>query len=194
LDVLLDLPLLPSGGRIAELGLEQEVADHRREARVDLALLTPPDFVHGGAHIVVNAAPRHAAQHTKGVVVGVEQHLMGLLRIGAQNEGAAIAELDVRDLQLGALARNDRPVFRPVELERFAGQERQRHKRAAPAGLLFSMPDRLPLASEGRDTIVGAVVAEGDQVGVQLLDRALLFARLRRLQAQHVRKLVGVGV
>ena len=39
-DVLLDLPLLPSGGWIAELGLEQEVADHRREARVDLAFLS----------------------------------------------------------------------------------------------------------------------------------------------------------
>src|SRR5579871_2097033 len=29
LDVLLDLPLLPPGGWIAELGLKQEVADHR---------------------------------------------------------------------------------------------------------------------------------------------------------------------
>ena len=28
LDVLLDLPFLPTGGRVAELGLEQEVADH----------------------------------------------------------------------------------------------------------------------------------------------------------------------
>ena len=68
-DVLLDLPLLPSGGWVAELGLEQEVADHRREAHVDLALLSPPDFVDGGAHVVVDAAPRHAAQHAKGVVV-----------------------------------------------------------------------------------------------------------------------------
>ena len=90
LHVLLDLPLLPAGGRIAELGLEQEVADHGREARVDLALLAAPDLVDGGAHVVVDPAPRHAAQHAEGVVVGVEQHLMRLLRIGPQNEGAAV--------------------------------------------------------------------------------------------------------
>ena len=175
-DVLLDLPLLPTGGRIAELGLEQEVADHRREARVDLAFLSPPDFIDRRAHVVVDAAPRHAAQHTEGVVVGVEQHLMRLLRIGAQNEGAAVGELDVRDLQLGPLAGNDRPVLRPVELERLAGQERQRHERPAATSLLLAMPRRLPLASEGGHTIVGAIVTEDGQVGVQLLDRPLLLA------------------
>ena len=104
LDVLLDLPLLPAGRRIAELGLEQEVADHGREARVDLALLAAADLVDGGAHVVVDAPPRHAAQHAEGVVVGVEQHLVGLLRIGAENEGAAVGELEVGDLQLGPLA------------------------------------------------------------------------------------------
>ena len=104
LDVLLDLPLLPAGRRIAELGLEQEVADHGREARVDLALLAAADLVDGGSHVVVDAAPRHAAQHAEGVVMGVEQHLVGLLRIGAENEGAAVGELEVGDLQLGPLA------------------------------------------------------------------------------------------
>ena len=43
--------------------------------------------------------------------MGVEQHLMGLLRIGAENEGAAVAELEVSDLQLGPLAGNDRPIL-----------------------------------------------------------------------------------
>ncbi len=176
LDVLLDLPLLPAGGRIAELGLEQEVADHRREAGVDLPLLAAADLVDGSAHVVVNAPPRHAAQHTEGVVVGVEQHLVGLLRIGPEKEGAAVGELEVGDLQFGSLAGDERPVFRPVELERLARQERQRHENAAAAGLLLPLPGGLPVAREGRHAIVGAVVAERGQIGVQLLDRPLLLA------------------
>ena len=194
LDVLLDLPLLPAGSRIAELRLEQEVADHGREARVDLALLAAADLVDGRAHVVVDAPPRHAAQHAEGVVMGVEQHLVGLLRIGAENEGAAVGELEVSDLQLGPLAGDDRPILRPVELERLARQKRQRHEHAAAARLLFLLPSGLPVASEGRHAIVGAVVAEGGQIGVQLLGRPLLLARLPGLLPQHLRQLVGVRV
>src|SRR5450432_556965 len=62
LDVLLDLPLLPSGGRIAELRLEQEMADHGSEPCVDLAVLAAADLVDGSAHIVVDAASGNAAQ------------------------------------------------------------------------------------------------------------------------------------
>src|ERR1700683_996037 len=89
LDILLDLPLLPPGSRIAELRLEQEVADHGCEPRVDLTLLSAANLADGSSHIVVNAPPRHAPQDAEGVVMGVEQHLVGLLRIGAENEGAA---------------------------------------------------------------------------------------------------------
>ena len=193
-DVLLDLPLLPARRRIAEIGFEQEVADHGREPRVDLALLTAADLVDRGSHIIEDAAPRHAAQDTKSVVMGVEQHLMGLLRIGPENEGAAVGELEVSDLQFGPLAADDRPVFRPVELEGFTRRERQRHEDAAAARLLLLLPGALPVAGEGRHAIVGAAVAEGGQIGVQLLDRPLLLAGLSRLLPQHLRQLVGVGV
>src|SRR5580658_9726659 len=70
LDVLLDLPFLPTGGRIAELRFEQEVADHGREAGVDLALLAPADLIDCSAHVVIDASPRNAAQHAEGVVMG----------------------------------------------------------------------------------------------------------------------------
>ena len=65
--------------------------------------------------------------------MGVEQHLVGLLRIGPENEGAAVGELEVGDLQFGSLAADEGPVFRPVELKRLAGQESQRHEHAAAA-------------------------------------------------------------
>jgi hypothetical protein len=43
--------------------------------------------------------------------MGVEQHLVGLLRIGAKNEGAAMGELEVGHLQFGPLPGDDRPVL-----------------------------------------------------------------------------------
>ena len=170
------------------------MADHRRETGVDLALLAAADLVDGRSHIVVNAPPRHAAQHAEGVVMGVEQHLVGLLRIGPEKEGAAVGELEVGDLQFGSLAADEGPVFRPVELERLARQKRQRHEHAAAARLLFLLPSGLPVASEGRHAIVGAVVTESGQIGVQLLGRPLLLAGLPGLLPQHMRQLVGVWV
>ena len=187
LDVLLDLPLLPAGSRIAELRLEQKVADHGWSSARDLALSSAADLVDGSSHIVVNAPARHAPQDAEGVVVGVEQHLVSLLRIGAENEGAAVGELDVSDLQFGPLAGDDRPIFRPVELERLARQKRKRHEHAADARLLFLLPGGLPVVSEGRHAIVGAVVTEGGQIGVQLLGRPLLLSRLPRFLPQHLR-------
>src|SRR5271156_6163711 len=100
LDVLLNLPLLPTGGRIAELRLEQEMADHGSEPRVDLAVLAAADLVDGSAHIVVDAASGNAAQHAEGVVMGVEQHLVGLLWVGPEEECAAAGQFEVSDLQL----------------------------------------------------------------------------------------------
>ena len=152
------------------------MADHRREAGVDLALLATADLIDRGAHIVVNAPPRHAAQDAESVVMGVEQHRMGLLRVGPEEEGAAAGQFEVSDLQLGPLAGNDRPIFRPIELECLARQECQRHEHATAARLLFLLPRSLPVAREGRQAIVGAVVAEGGQISVQLLGRPLLLA------------------
>src|SRR3546814_9664976 len=62
-------------------------------------LLAAPDLVDGGAHIVVNPPARHAAQHAKGVIMGVEQHLVGLQQIGPHDEGATVAEFEVRYLR-----------------------------------------------------------------------------------------------
>src|SRR6202021_1384179 len=105
----------------------------------------------GRAHIVVDAPPRHAAQYAEGVVVGVEQHLVGLLGIGVENEGAAVGELEVSDLQFGPLAADDRPIFRPVELKRLAWaktpaartrRDSQSRSRSSPGALRQPCPDR----------------------------------------------------
>jgi hypothetical protein len=43
--------------------------------------------------------------------MGIEQHLMGLQRIGAQQKSSAVCQLDMRHLQFGALAAQNRKVF-----------------------------------------------------------------------------------
>jgi hypothetical protein len=92
------------------------VARHGREASIDLPLAARADPVHGGAHVVVDPAPRHATQHAEAVVVGVERHLVRLQEIGPHQEGPAVAELEVGDLQLGALAADNGMFLAPVEL------------------------------------------------------------------------------
>lgn len=121
--VLRDLALLPARGRVAELDLEEVVADHGGEARIDVARLAAQDLVHSGLHVVVDAALGHAATHAKGVVVSVEQHLVRLWQVGPHVEAAAVAELELRHLQLGALAGEHGPVLAPVKLEGLAGLE-----------------------------------------------------------------------
>src|SRR5690606_28930849 len=129
LNVLLDLAFLPARSRIAGLRLEHVMADHRGKPRVDRPGLAAPHLVDRRAHIVVDPAPRYAAKRTERMIVGVEQHLMRLKDIGAHEERAAVTELEVRDLKLGANTANDRPVLAPVKLERLSRRKRKRHKR-----------------------------------------------------------------
>ena len=89
LHVLLDLTLLPARGRIAERWLKHVVVRHRKEAHVDLSFFP---------------APRNAAEDAEPVPMGIEQHLVGLQKIGPDQKGPAVRQLDVGNLQLGALA------------------------------------------------------------------------------------------
>lgn len=63
--------------------------------------------------------------------MGIEQHLMGLQQIGPDQEGSAVRQLDVGDLQFGALAAEDCIILAPIELERLARPEGQRNEGAA---------------------------------------------------------------
>jgi hypothetical protein len=51
---------------------------------VDVARFAAAHLVHGGLHVVVDAAPGHAGEYREGVVVGIEQHLVRLQRVRAQ--------------------------------------------------------------------------------------------------------------
>ena len=160
------------------------MAGHRCEAGVDLAGLARPDAIDRGLHVVEDPASRNSAQHSERLGQRVEQHLVGLERVGSHDEGPAVRELGVRHLQLGALAAELGPVLAPVELESLARRKDQGNERPATAGLGVALTVGLPGSYEGGDAPVGAVIAQGCQIGVHLLGRALLLARLARLDTQ----------
>ena len=116
-DVLLDLAFLPSRRRIAKLGLINVVVRHGEEADIDLSFFAAANTINSCAHIVVNPSRRHAAKDPECMPMGIEQHLMGLQRIGTQAKGPAMRQLDMGDLELHPLATDDRKVLAPVKLE-----------------------------------------------------------------------------
>ena len=114
-------------------------------------------------------------------VVRVEQHLVGLQQIGPQEEGAAVAELELRDLQLGTLAVDDGPVLAPVELERFPGRKPERNEGPASGCLCLLVLFLSSASGKRRDAIIGAGEAQRTEIRVNLLEGSSLFARPGRL-------------
>jgi hypothetical protein len=125
--------------------------------------------------------------------MGVEQHLVGLQQVGPKQKRPAVRELDVGDLELRVLPGKRRPVLAPVELEGLPGLEHERHEDAASGGLLFALARGLPRPCKGRDPVVGALVAESDQIGVKLLQGPPLLAGLARLRFSQADSLSAKG-
>ena len=94
----------------------------------------------------------------------IEQHLVALQQVGAQEECPAVAELEVGDLQLGVHPVDQRIVFTPVELECLARRKGQRDKGVpggrAPGILLFLTPE----AGKGGNPVIGTGIAQLHQV------------------------------
>ncbi len=166
------------------------MAGHCSEPGVDLPRLARPDAIDRGLHIVEDPARRHSTQHAERLGQRVEQHLMGLERIGPYDKCPAVRELGMRRLQLDPLTADQRPVLAPVELEGVARRKDQRHECAATAGLRFELTIRLPGPHEYRDATIGALIAKGYEIGMHLLSRALLLARLGSLDLQPTRQLL----
>src|SRR6516162_7789114 len=80
-DLVLDLPLLPARGRRTGGGLDKVMATHSQKAAVELAVFADEHGFDRRLHIVVDAARAGSLKESKGPVVGVENHLLGLARI-----------------------------------------------------------------------------------------------------------------
>jgi len=163
-------------GRCPQAGLEQG------QERVETFVMRPDLHDHARFHQYLHLAAGERDLARAAERIDLPQHV------------AVVRQLGVRHLQLGLLAGNDRPVLAPVELERFARMEHQRHEDTAPAGLGITLSVGLPAARKGCNTAIGTIEAQGDEIGVHLLHRAPLLARATSLDPQPTRQLLGKRV
>ena len=132
-DLVLDLALLPARRRRARDGLDQVMRAHRQKTAVEAAFLADKNRFDRRRHIVVNATPAHPAKKAESVVVRVKHHLLGLARVGADQEHSAVTEPDMRHLDNRRHAAEHHDFVRPVELIGLARHEPQRDEyRAQP--------------------------------------------------------------
>jgi len=97
-------------------------------------------------------------------------------------------------LQLDPITADSGPVLAPIELERFAGLEHQRYKRAAPSCLLDTMPVVTPGTGKSGHARIGSRIAQLHQIGVHLLHSTPLFARLACLSQQPCRQTIRIRI
>ena len=132
-DLVLDLALLPARRRRAGDRLDKMMRAHLKEAAIVLAILADEDRLHRRLHVVVDAARAGAPEERERPLVGVENHLLRLARIGAHEHHAAVAKADVRDLHRRRHAVHHNDLVAPVELVGLARRKRQRHIGAPPS-------------------------------------------------------------
>ena len=169
LNILLDLAFLPPCGRVAKLGLEHVVAGHRKEPGVDLPFLAPANTINCCAHVVVDASRGHATKDPETMHMRIKKHLVGLQGISPQQKRPAVRQLDMRHLQLGALAAQNRKILAPVKLKRLARLKHQRHKGSAPRRLQLLLSICPPHPGKGGNPAVGPGISQPHQIIMQLL-------------------------
>lgn len=92
----------------------------------------------------------------------------------SHDEGAAMCQLGLGGLQLCGLAARHGVILAPVELERLARQEDQRHECPAPAGLVVILNLGLPPPGKGGHPVSGAIVTQLHRINLRLLGGRLL--------------------
>ena len=95
--------------------------------RLNARSLPMRTVLHRRLQVVVDASPAGTLEQPECPVVGVEHHLLARARISADEEHSAVAQPDVRDLDLGRHPRQHHVLVAPVELIGLARREHQRH-------------------------------------------------------------------
>jgi len=130
---------------------------HPLKASVELAVFADEHGFDRRLHVVVDAARARPLEESKGAVVRVEHHLLGLARIGAHEQHAAVAQSDMRHLDGDGGAVDQHDLVRPVELVRLAGRKAQRYIGFCRRGAALGTP---PLGVS-TNRVVAALITEG---------------------------------
>ena len=126
---------------------------HRIEPLVDRSSLAAADLVHRRLHVVVDPAARDPeCRESAGVCI--EEHLVALTGIRRQPERPRSTQLHVRQLQLAVHPADHKPLVAPVELERLAPFEGERHERFSTRLRMA----RAPRPNEVRQPRIAALV------------------------------------
>ena len=183
-DLVLDLTLLPSGGRRAGYRFDQMVRAHLQKASIVSARLTDEDRFDRRLHVVVDAAPAGPTIEPERLVMGVEHQLLGLAKVDAHKRHAAVRQLHVRRLDRQRQARKRDRLVAPVELVGFPRREAHRH-----IGM-HRNPDAFiaPSFDEPMHTVVGAVIAAPPQLLEQSLRRPAFPLRQLGFVLQNLRQ------
>jgi hypothetical protein len=179
-DLILDLSLLPPGGRRAGHRVDQVVTAHLQEAPIVESLLADHDRLHRRLHVVVDAALAGTLEECEGPVVRVEHHLLRLARIDPHERHTAVAEPHMRGLHDHRYAAQQDDLVAPVELIGFPRREAQRDiGRGHRVPALLAPPSGV--AAHG---IVAACIAAPPQGLVDPDQRQLLTARFALIAGQ----------
>ena len=147
---------------------------HHGEPGVDQPALALADLVHSRLHVVVDPAPGHPAECREAPRVRIEQHLVTLARVGHQPERPGGTQLHVGHLQPVVDAAHQQPLLAPVELERLAQLEAQRHERPSDHARAFA---QAPRADEVRHPAVAPVIARSLDLRIQRTRRTAFVLR-----------------
>ncbi len=107
--------------------LDEVVRAHLQEAAVVGALAPDEDRLHRGLHVVVDPALAGAAEEGERPVVGVEDHLLALARVGPHEQHARVQSGRGRLDRCGRAA-DQHDLVAPVELVGLSGGEDERHE------------------------------------------------------------------
>jgi hypothetical protein len=169
--------------------IDQIMPAHLLEAAVIGAVAAHEDRVYRGLHVVIDAARTAAAEEGESLIVRVEDHLLALPRIGANEDHPAVTKPDMGDLNRGRDPVDQDDLVAPIELVSLSRIKAQRHiGRSGRFSLGFRPAGRIPPHG-----IVAAVITKAAKFFKDPDVRQALALRPRRVLGQQIVQLIAPG-